>query len=260
MQPYATWILGTRIDALSWEVATAKIAVWADRRESRMICLCNVHVATSARKDAELRAALIKSDINAPDGAPLAWLMRRRHWPEEQRSSGPDLMWRILTEAAQQHRPVFFYGGTESTLSTLLEKVRAALPALRIAGAISPPFRDLSKAEEQQTANQIMTSGAQIVLVGLGCPKQEKWMARHQGIIPAVMLGVGAAFDYHAGTLARAPQTWQHAGLEWLYRLLKEPRRLLRRYLITNAIFLCALPTELWRAQAEGELSDIRKT
>lgn len=247
MNQEKTFILGTRIDALSWEQATTRITAWADKQESRMVCLCNVHVAVSARGDADLRSALDISDMITPDGAPLVWLMRKRRWPEQQRISGPDLMWCILARAEQLGLSVFFYGGTASTLQKLLSTIHASFPALKIAGHLSPPFRSLRIEEESEIYSRINQSGAHIVMVGLGCPKQEKWMARHKGRIDAVMLGVGAAFDYHAGTLKRAPLAWQHAGLEWLYRLVKEPTRLFRRYLMTNTLFLLALPWELLR-------------
>ena len=247
MNQQTTFILGTRINALSWEQATTRITAWAEKKESRMVCLCNVHVAVSARRDTGLRAALDVSDMITPDGAPLVWLMRKRSWPEQQRISGPDLMWCTLAKSEQLGLAVFLYGGTGSTLEKLLNIIQTSFPTLKIAGHISPPFRILRIEEESEICKHINQSGAQIVLVGLGCPKQEKWMARHKGRIHAVMLGVGAAFDYHAGTLQRAPLAWQHAGLEWLYRLMKEPTRLFRRYLMTNTLFLLAPLRELLR-------------
>lgn len=246
MNKNATTILGTRIDALSWVQATERITSWANKRESRIVSLCNVHVAVSGRSDTDLRHALNRSDMIMPDGAPLVWLMRKRSWPEQQRISGPDLMWCTLAESARLGLSVFFYGGTEQTLKKMIKIVKTSFPALEIAGEISPPFRVLNDEEETAICSHIKQSGAQIILVGLGCPKQEKWMARHKGRIDAVMLGVGAAFDYHAGTVQRAPIAWQHAGFEWLYRLAKEPTRLMKRYLLTNTLFLLALPRELW--------------
>lgn len=240
-------LMGTRIDALSWEQAIGRIVRWAQAGSSCMVCLCNVHSLVSARRDRELADALSVSDMNSPDGAPLAWLMRQRGWPEQQRMSGPDLMWRLLGEADRLQLPVFLLGGTPQTLDKLASSLQAAFPGLRIAGVLSPPFRTLDTDDSQHIADAVKSSGARIVLVGLGCPKQEKWMASQRGQIQAVMLGVGAAFDYHAGVLPRAPLAWQRMGLEWLYRFAQEPVRLASRYLVTNTLFLLSLPRELSR-------------
>lgn len=243
----STTLLGTRIDALSWEQAVGRIVRWAQAGSSRMVCLCNVHSLVTATRDPLLATALHGSDVNSPDGAPLAWLMRRRGWPEQQRISGPDLMWKVLGEAERLQLPVYLLGGSPHTLERLRAALSAAFPQLLLAGSHSPPYRELTEEENAGIVDAVNRSGARILLVGLGCPKQEKWMAAQRDRIKAVMLGVGAAFDYHAGTLRRAPPAWQHAGLEWLYRLAQEPTRLAGRYLLTNTLFLLALPWELRR-------------
>lgn len=240
-------LLGTRIDAVSWEQAVARIVRWAVAGEARIVCLCNVHSVISARHDPALRAAVDSADLATPDGAPLAWLMRKRGYAEQQRISGPDLMWRVLAEAERLQLPVFMLGSTAATLMQLKTTIQNAYPQLPLAGLLSPPFRALTLAEDEAIVKTINDSGAQLLMVGLGCPKQEIWMARHRERLHAVMLGVGAAFDYHAGTLKRAPPFWQQHGLEWLYRLAMEPTRLLKRYLVTNTLFLLSLPAELWR-------------
>jgi N-acetylglucosaminyldiphosphoundecaprenol N-acetyl-beta-D-mannosaminyltransferase len=173
--------------------------------------------------------------------------MRKRGYAEQQRISGPDLMWRVLAEAERLQLPVFMLGSTAATLVQLKTTIQNAYPQLPLAGLLSPPFRALTSAEDEAIVKTINDSGAQLLMVGLGCPKQEIWMARHRERLHAVMLGVGAAFDYHAGTLKRAPPFWQQHGLEWLYRLAMEPTRLLKRYLVTNTLFLLSLPAELWR-------------
>jgi N-acetylglucosaminyldiphosphoundecaprenol N-acetyl-beta-D-mannosaminyltransferase len=244
-----TTILGTRIDALSWEQLLGRIVRWAQAGQSRMICLCNVHSVVTAKHDEALENALQQADLNLPDGAPIAWLMRQRSWPEQQRLSGPDLMWQLIREAEKLQLSVFLMGATPATLGRLRGVLRNAFPRLMIAGSLSPPFRPLNELEHGGFVDQINRSGASIVLIGLGCPKQEIWMAKWGNAISAVMIGVGAAFDYHAGSLRRAPPIWQRIGLEWLYRLLQEPRRLARRYLLTNTLFLLALPAELWRSR-----------
>jgi len=244
-----TTILDTRIDALSWEQLLGRIVRWAQAGQSRMICLCNVHSVVTAKHDAALANALKRADLNLPDGAPIAWLMRQRSWPEQQRLSGPDLMWQLMREAEKLQLSVFLMGATPATLGRLRGVLNNAFPRLMIAGSLSPPFRPLNELEHGGFVDQINRSGASIVLIGLGCPKQEIWMAECGNAISAVMIGVGAAFDYHAGSLRRAPPVWQRIGLEWLYRLLQEPRRLARRYLLTNTLFLLALPAELWRSR-----------
>ena len=245
MPPSSTIILGTRVDALSWEQAVSRILRWAQLRSSRYVCLCNVHTVVSAGHDPGLQAALEAADMATADGAPIAWLMRRRGWADQQRINGPDLMWRTLAEAERLQIPVFFYGSSTATLTRLDTVVRHTFPALLVAGQLSPPFRALSPEEDAVDCATINDSGARLVLIGLGCPKQEKWMTSHRGRIHAVMLGVGAAFDYHAGTIRRAPASWQRLGLEWLYRLGSEPARLMKRYLLTNTLFILALPREL---------------
>ena len=141
-----------------------------------------------------------------PDGAPIAWMLRRLGQTDQQRINGPDLMWRYCEQAQSRAEPIFFYGGSENTLALLKEKLLAAFPQLIVGGAISPPYRDLSAEEDAVIVAEINASSAGVVFVGLGCPKQELWMAAHRGRINSVMIGVGAAFDYHAGTIKRAPQ------------------------------------------------------
>src|SRR5690606_414238 len=154
------------------------------------------------------------------------------------RLAGPDLMWACLARAQALELSIFLYGSTEATLALLRARLQRDFPRLRVAGTLAPPFRHLTLDEERQMIARIKDSGAQVVFVGLGCPKQELWMARQRPRIPAVLVGVGAAFDYHAGTLRRAPLWWQSHGLEWAYRLAMEPRRLARRYAVTNTLFL----------------------
>lgn len=231
-------IIGTPIDGLTWEDALQQIAQWASRRESRYVCICNVHSVVTASQDAVFHRVVNAADMATPDGAPVAWMIRQLGFSQQQRINGPDLMWKYCAEAATRPESVFLYGGTSGTLALLQDKLRAAFPGLDIAGAYSPPFRELTAEETSATVKLINDSGAGTVWVSLGCPKQEKWMAAHRGKIHAVMIGVGAAFDYHAGTIRRAPLWMQHAGLEWLHRLASEPRRLWKRYLVTNTVFV----------------------
>lgn len=240
-------VLGAPIDALSWEEAIQKITHWAAVPESRYICLCNVHSVVTASRDADFMAAVHGADLCAPDGAPVAWALRWLGIASQQRINGPDLMWKYLAEAEHLGQKVFFYGSTEATLAALQAVLSEKFPRLAIAGMYAPPFRRLTEDEERQEIERMNRSGAGLVFVGLGCPKQEKWMAARRDRIRAVLVGVGAAFDYHAGTLERAPAWMQHHGLEWLYRLAKEPRRLFRRYAVTNTLFVYGFMKQMLR-------------
>jgi len=231
-------VLESHIDAASWEEAISRIAGWASHRQSRVVTLCNVHSVVTASQYADFNKVIAQADLALPDGAPVAWALRREGFPSQQRINGPDLMWRYLGVAEQLGQSVFFYGSTNDTLDRLMVSIKAAFPKLKIVGLESPPFRALSAEEDQAYVDQINNSGAHVLFVGLGCPKQEAWMTSHRGRIKAVMLGVGAAFDYHAGTIQRAPVWMQKCGLEWLHRLASEPRRLAKRYAVTNSIFV----------------------
>jgi N-acetylglucosaminyldiphosphoundecaprenol N-acetyl-beta-D-mannosaminyltransferase len=238
-------VLGAAIDALSWDDALRTIARAAEAHESRYICICNVHSVVTTTRDAEFRRIVNNSDLATPDGAPIAWALRRLGYPTQERINGPDLMWKYLEQADRHGHIVFFYGSAPATLNKLRNVLLRHFPNLRIGGMHSPPFRPLTAAEDEAETQMINASGAHVVFVGLGCPKQEKWMAAHRGRIHAVMIGVGAAFDYHAGVIKRAPLWWQKNGLEWLYRLLSEPRRLFMRYLVTNTLFVIGFCRQL---------------
>lgn len=231
-------VLGTAIDAHSRQSLLTQVGQWMRAHESRYLCFCNAHSIVGARRDPAFARALAGADAALPDGMPIAWLMRRHGAPGQARLSGPDLMWLCCELAAAEGHAVYLLGADPCTLSRLRLALRARLPALEIAGCHSPPFRPLSRAEQGAILARIRGSGAALVCVGLGCPKQELWMAQVQGALPCVMLGVGAAFGFLAGTQRRAPVAMQRMGLEWLFRLSTEPRRLWRRYLATNALFI----------------------
>jgi N-acetylglucosaminyldiphosphoundecaprenol N-acetyl-beta-D-mannosaminyltransferase len=238
-------VLGAMIDVVDWDAALERLMIWARGRESRYVCICNVHSVVTALQDAEFGRVVNEADMATPDGAPVAWMMHRMRHAGQQRINGPDLMWRYCEQAQSRAEPIFLYGNSEQTLATLKVKLLAAFPSLNIVGTISPPFRALTPEEDAAIVEQINASGAGVVFVSLGCPKQELWMAAHRGRIYAVMIGVGAAFDYHAGTIKRAPKWMQDCGLEWFYRLASEPRRLWRRYLVTNTLFLLGTARQL---------------
>jgi N-acetylglucosaminyldiphosphoundecaprenol N-acetyl-beta-D-mannosaminyltransferase len=231
-------ILGCFINAGSWDHTINRIHGWSAAHESRYVCICNVHSLVTARHDSVFHNALINADMATPDGMPVTWMLRQMGFPNQQRINGPDLMWRYCELAERMNESIFLYGSTQKTLDNLQRRLSISFPKLVIAGSYSPPFRTLSHEEDAEITNRINNSGANTVFVSLGCPKQELWMQAHRGKINAVMVGVGAAFDYHAGTIKRAPLWMQHHGLEWLHRLYSEPRRLWKRYMVTNSIFI----------------------
>lgn len=231
-------VLGAFINAVSWDEAITAIHQWAARRESRYVCICNVHSVVTARSNRDFCRVIGEADMNTPDGAPVAWMLRRLGYPAQERINGPDLMLRYCAHAERTGESIFLYGGRIETLLLLEQRLKEDFPSLRIAGMHSPPFRKSTEEEDREIVEKINNSGASTVWVSLGCPKQEQWMADHRGRIKAVMIGVGAAFDYHAGTVRRAPLWMQTRGLEWLHRLCSEPSRLWKRYLVTNSIFV----------------------
>jgi N-acetylglucosaminyldiphosphoundecaprenol N-acetyl-beta-D-mannosaminyltransferase len=238
-------VLDSFIHALSWEETLARITVWARARESRYVCICNVHSVVTATRDEEFKQVLRHADMATPDGMPIALMLRKLGFAGQERINGPDLMWKYCAQAARSGEAVYFYGASFEALCRMSVKLRAAFPALQIGGIYSPPYRAEGEVEEDAIITSINESGAGVVFVGLGCPKQEKWMAAHHNRIHAVMIGVGAAFDYHAGTVQRAPLWMQRNGLEWSYRLLSDPRRLWKRYLVTNTLFIIRASLQL---------------
>lgn len=248
-----TRVLGAPVDVTDRAAVLQRIAGWAQGRESRVVCFSNVHAVVTQRRDASFARAIEAADLALPDGAPVAWMLRRLGHRTQRRIAGPDLMQDVLAQAADAGTPVFLLGGTPDTLARLRTRLRQRWPALQLAGDASPPFRALDEAEDAALTAQIRASGAALVLVGLGCPKQELWMAAHAGRVQAVMLGLGAAFDFHAGTVRRAPRWMQRLGLEWLHRLASEPRRLGWRYLDTNTAFVLGAARQLLSRALGGD-------
>ena len=239
-----TAVFDVPIDAVSFSKAQDRVLAWGHARDSRYVVLANVHVVVTAAREPAFSAVLAEADLATPDGAPVAWMLRILGRVGQERVSGPDLTWALLGRCAAEGLPVYFFGSSRETLGLLAERISAAFPAL-VAGFEAPPFRPMTLEEDAETVASINASGAGLVFVGLGCPKQEHWMLAHRGRINAVMLGVGAAFDFHAGTVSRAPLWMREHGLEWLHRLASEPRRLWRRYLVTNTFFVLMAARQL---------------
>ena len=230
-------ILGSRVDPISYAQALHQVVFWAQRHESRYVCAANVHMLMEAYDSPEFQNVVNGADLVTPDGMPLVWMLRCLGYPQQERVYGPDLTLRLIEAAAMQEISVGFYGGTVETLAQLTNSFKEKHPNLQIKYSYSPPFRPLTTDEDESVILAMNASGAQILFVGLGCPKQERWMASHRGRIQVVMLGVGAAFDIHAGQKPQAPAWMQRVALEWLFRLGREPRRLWRRYLLHNPRF-----------------------
>jgi N-acetylglucosaminyldiphosphoundecaprenol N-acetyl-beta-D-mannosaminyltransferase len=249
-------VLGTRVDATSYDDASRRILGWATSGESRYVCVASVNNVMVARKDPAFHRIMHEADLVTPDGMPLVWALRRLGIPNAARVRGTDLMIAVLRRAAEAGVPVGLYGGDPGILELLVDRLGRALPRLDLAYAHSPPFRALTPEEDERTAREIVASGARIVFVGLGCPKQEQWMALHRGRVPAVMIGVGAAFDFLSGAKKQAPGAMQRAGLEWLFRLWNEPKRLWKRYLRQNPAFMGLLALQVARNRGKSGRPD----
>ncbi|MBI5351616.1 MAG: WecB/TagA/CpsF family glycosyltransferase [Chloroflexi bacterium] len=233
-----TSIIKVNVAPTSFKLASEQVVAWAQNLESRYVCVANVHALMEAHDSPEFMQVLNQADMVTPDGMPLIWMLRLKGHRGQTRVYGPTLMLYVLEKAALENLPVGFYGGKPEILNTLIQKMSAAYPGLQIAYSFSPPYRESDSAEDAKIVERINDSGARILFVGLGCPKQEKWMAAHRGKTNVVMVGVGAAFDFHAGAVAQSPEWMQKIGLEWLFRLMVEPRRLWRRYLYNNPRFI----------------------
>jgi N-acetylglucosaminyldiphosphoundecaprenol N-acetyl-beta-D-mannosaminyltransferase len=224
---------------------------WLDsmivQRSRGFVCVCNVHTVMASGEDPELRSALMSSSFNVPDGQPLVWAINSLGHSLAARVYGPELMARACSHAAARGHRFYLYGGrNQGALVQLALNLRQRFPGVKIVGGYSPPHRLLDEEEQDAVVDEINRSRADVVWVGIGVPKQEKWMARMRPLLDSpVLVGVGAAFDFHAGLVPQAPNWLQEAGLEWAYRLAHEPRRLWRRYLRYNPRFLSAFARQL---------------
>ncbi len=239
------FVVGARVDSTTYSDATDIVVDWSNRRDSRYVCVVNVHMLMEAHDSVEFRTLVNNADLAVPDGMPLVWMLRLKGRLNQPRVYGPTLMLYVLESAAHDGIPVGFYGGAPEVLESLIERIQARYENLDIAFSFSPPFRTMSPEEDTAVIEQVNSSSARILFVGLGCPKQEIWMAEHRGKVNAVMLGVGAAFDFHSGVKPQAPTWMQKAGLEWLFRLFTEPRRLWKRYLYHNPRFIALAVADL---------------
>jgi N-acetylglucosaminyldiphosphoundecaprenol N-acetyl-beta-D-mannosaminyltransferase len=232
-------ILGVGISAVDMRRTLGTIHTWIAQRSPHYICIFTVHSVMECRRNGRLRAIANRSGLTTPDGMPLVWLSRLHGHRDVSRVYGPDLMLAVCQASVEKGYRHFLFGGAEGVADELAARLTERYPGLQVVGTYSPPFRPLTDDEDQQVVEVINRSGADIVWVGLGTPKQDSWVAEHVGQLEApVLLAVGAAFDFHSGRKRQAPRWMQRSGLEWLYRLLTEPRRLWYRYLVLNPLFV----------------------
>jgi N-acetylglucosaminyldiphosphoundecaprenol N-acetyl-beta-D-mannosaminyltransferase len=247
-------VLGVPIAAVQIPDVVAQMEMWiAGRERTHYICVANVHVIMEGRQDPSFGEVLQSADLCIPDGMPLVWIGRRRGHALYKRVCGPDLLidfCRTTKDAGYTH---FFLGGRPSVAHKLVNELQRRFPGVRVAGICSPPFRKLTQREDDEITEQINRAAPDVLWVGLGCPKQERWMREHRDNLRIpVVIGVGQAFDIHSGETPQAPLWMRENGLEWLFRLCREPRRLWRRYLIHNTKFIFALLLESLRSHSQN--------
>lgn len=227
-----------KVSQTDYHQATDQILSWAKQARSKYVCVATVNNVMESYDSGSFRTVMNQADLVTPDGMPVVWALRSLGHRDATRVYGPDLTEVVLERAAREAVPVGFYGASPQVLDQLVKRVQARFPALQIAYAFSPPFRPLTPEEDEQVVHEINQSGARVLFIGLNTPKQDLWMAAHRGRVQVVMLGVGAAFDFLAGSKPQAPRWMMRMGLEWLFRLATEPRRLWKRYLKHNPRFV----------------------
>ena len=253
-QPAAVDVLGVPLGLVDYDDALDWIEDMVSARQRGYVCVCNVHAVMASAEDPELRSALLGSSLNVPDGQPLVWALNLLGQSLDDRVYGPELMARACARAVQTGQRMYLYGGrNQGALVQLALNLRQRYPGVRIVGGYSPPHRPLTAEEHEAVVKEINGSRADVVWAGIGVPKQEKWMAQMRDELQApVLIGVGAAFDFHAGIVPQAPNWLQESGLEWAYRLAHEPRRLWRRYTRYNPRFVGAFARQLREHHRSG--------
>lgn len=239
-------IMGVNIAAINMEWLLDYLEKNLSEIKGDYICVSNVHTTVTSYEDATYCAIQNGGLMAIPDGGPLSTVGQKRGYKNMERTTGPSLMGEIFEISAKKGYRHYFYGSKEETLELLQQKLTNNYPGIQIAGMYSPPFRILTEEEDKVVVEKINETKPDFVWIGLGAPKQEKWMAAHLGKINGLMIGVGAGFDYYAENIKRAPEWMQKNNLEWLYRLLQDPKRLFKRYLITNTKFI-------WNSMIRGK-------
>ena len=240
-------VLSLSIDLIDYATAIDRITKIARGGRGGYVCVANVHVAIECEDDPRFTQLVNDADLVLPDGTPLVWMQRLQGNENATQVRGPSLMPMLMQHAEAEDLRIGFLGGRPEVLETIVARAHAEFPSLHIAYNHSPPFRALTPAENTEIADAINKAGVQILFVGLGCPKQERWMAANRDAVNAVMIGVGAAFDLYAGNIREAPMIVSKLGLEWMFRLIQEPRRLFSRYLLVNPRFVWLATRQLIR-------------
>jgi N-acetylglucosaminyldiphosphoundecaprenol N-acetyl-beta-D-mannosaminyltransferase len=239
-------VLGVPVSAITMADAVGTIGRWIGARTPNYVCVTGVHGVIESGRDEELRQIHSSAGLVTPDGMPLVWLAHIYGERQVERVYGPDLMIACCIESLKRGWRHFFFGGAAGVPELLARRLLARFPWLQVCGVYSPPFRALTEEEDRALVARINAARPDIVWVGLSTPKQERWMAAHVGRLDApALVGVGAAFDFHAGIKRQAPRWMQRSGLEWSFRLLTEPRRLGRRYLVNNPLFVYKIALQL---------------
>jgi N-acetylglucosaminyldiphosphoundecaprenol N-acetyl-beta-D-mannosaminyltransferase len=244
-----------RVDQVEAPDAVALVTEWATQApaRARYVCAANVHMAMVARDHPDYAAVVNGADLVVPDGVPMVWALRLLGLPQRRRVRvTPDALLDLLRACAGRGVRVGLYGGAPATLAAMRDALRAAVQGLAITYTCSPPFRPMTPEEDAAAVREIEDAGVRLLLVGLGCPKQERWMAAHKDSLHCVMIGVGAAFPLLAGEVPDAPLWMRDSGLEWTFRLGTQPARLWRRYLYHNPRFVAHFALQLWRARRNG--------
>ena len=239
-------ILGVNIAAIDMEWLLKFTHEHIKELDGEYICVSNVHTTVTAYNDESYRSVQNNALLAIPDGGPLSTLGRKRGFEHMSRVTGPSYLEEILKVSKQYGYKHYFYGSSKEVTDVMIKNINDRYPGIDIAGVFNPPYRPLSREEDEEVIKKIREADPDFIWVGLGAPKQEIWMADHKGKLPGVMVGVGAAFDYLAGNIKRAPLWMQKANLEWLYRLYQDPKRLFKRYVVTNSSFI-------WNAVIKGK-------
>jgi len=239
-------VIGTQITAVPFDIQVLAIMAWARKRLSKFVCVANTHMLVEAYHHRSFWQVLHNADMVTPDGMPLVWMLKWMGIHSQDRVAGLDLMLALCDKASEQNVGVYFLGSTPTILQRMRLKLKKKFPHLHIEGMEPLPFRPLTYEEDQYLVQEINDSGAGLIMVALGCPKQEQWMADHKHQINAVMIGLGGAFPVYAGIHKRAPFWVRKLGLEWFFRLIQEPQRLWKRYFKTIPVFLILALKQLW--------------
>lgn len=258
LAPKYEGVLSFPVSVLPFDAQINLMMKWAKLRLSRVVCVANVHMLMEGYWNPAFAEVLFKADLLTPDGMPLVWMMNLIRGRQHERVAGMDVLLALCNRAEAENLPVFFLGTDTETLAKMRQRLDQEFPNLPVAGMEPLPFRPLSPEEDRQVVEQINASGAGLLFVALGCPKQEKWMSQHRDRINAVMIGLGGVFPIYAGLQQRAPEYVRNVGLEWFYRLMQEPGRLWKRYATTIPPFVWLSMRQVMRVKVTTALTNAK--